>query len=99
MELAARDPWRHRSEIITGPDGLLKPDWRALVIKYQERVMVGSDPVWPVEQLEAWDEPDTGWQRLGEFLDYHRGWLAGLPDEVERKVRLDNAKRLFRVTE
>lgn len=97
MELAARDPWRHRSEIITGEDGLLKPDWRALVIKYQERTLTGSDPVWPVEQLDAWDRDDTGWQELGRFLDYHRRWLAGLPPEVAQKVRLDNARRLFRL--
>jgi predicted TIM-barrel fold metal-dependent hydrolase len=96
MELAARDPWRHRSEIITGDDGLLKPDWRALVTKYQDRTLTGSDPVWPVEQLDAWDRDDTGWQELGRFLEYHRGWLAGLPPEVAQKIRLDNAKRLFR---
>lgn len=96
-ELAARDPWRHRSEIITGDDGLLKPDWRALVLKYPDRFLVGSDPVWPVEQLDAWDRDDTGWQELGRFLDYHRTWLAGLPSEAAQKIRLDNARRLFRL--
>lgn len=99
MELAARDPWRHRSVVITGTDGLLKPDWRALLIKYQERVMVGSDPVWPVDRLGAWDEPDSGWERVSDFLDYHRDWLAGLPPDVERKIRIDNARHLFRVAD
>ena len=98
MELAARDPRRHRSENISGADGQLKPDWRALVLKHQDRVLVGSDPVWPVEQLDAWDQDDTGWQELGRFLDYHRGWLAGLPPAAAQKIRLDNARRLFKLT-
>jgi predicted TIM-barrel fold metal-dependent hydrolase len=99
MELAARDPWRHRSEIISGADGLLKPDWRALVLKHQDRVLVGSDPVWPVEQLDAWDQDDSGWQEIGRFLGYHRGWLAGLPPAAAQKIRLDNARRLFGLKE
>lgn len=95
MELAARDPWRHRSERITDDAGQLKPDWRALVIRHADRTLVGSDPVWPVEQLDSWDEPDSGWDHVGRFLDYHRQWLAGLPADVERKVRIDNARRLL----
>jgi len=97
MELAARDPWRHRSESITDAAGQLKPDWRTLVIRHQDRVMIGSDPVWPVEQLEAWDQPDTGWEKVSDFLDYHRSWLRQLPEDVARKIRLDNARRYFRV--
>jgi hypothetical protein len=99
MELAARDPWRHRADPITGADGLLKPAWRTLVLKYQGRVMVGSDPVWPVEQLEAWDQDDTGWQQIDRFLAWHRTWLAGLPPKVSQKIRLDNARRLFRIAD
>lgn len=95
MELAARDPWRHRSESISGDDGLLKPDWRALVLRYQDRTLIGSDPVWPVEQLDSWDEPDSGWDHIGEFLDFHRHWLAALPPAVAQKIRLDNARQLF----
>lgn len=96
-ELAARDPWRHLSEAITDADGLLKPDWRALVLKYQDRFLVGSDPVWPVDRMDTWDENDSGWQQVGRFLDFHRAWLAGLPPEAARKIRLDNARRLFRL--
>lgn len=95
MELAARDPWRHRSEVITDKHGELKADWRALLLKYPDRVMVGSDPVWPVEQLEAWDASDTGWQEVGRFLGYHRSWLSQLPAEAAQKIRIGNAKRFF----
>ncbi len=95
MELAARDPWRHRSEIITDQQGTLRAPWRELILKHQDRVMVGSDPVWPVEQLEAWDQSDTGWQEVGRFLRYHRSWLTQLPPAAAQKIRLDNARAFF----
>jgi hypothetical protein len=57
--------------------------------------MIGSDPVWPVEQLNPWDEPDTGWQELPRFLDFHRQWLSRLPREIADKVRMENAKTFF----
>ena len=94
VELSARDPWRHVARRID-EDGQLKPEWRELVIAYADRFMVGSDPVWPVEQLNPWDEPDTGWQELPRFLEFHRGWLDQLPAEVASKVRLLNAISLF----
>jgi predicted TIM-barrel fold metal-dependent hydrolase len=97
--LAARDPWRFVDYPITSADKRLLPDWRELLLAYPERFMLGSDPVWPVEQLDAWDRDDTGWQELGRFWDYHRHWLTGLPADVARKIRCENAVRLFRRTE
>ncbi|MGB5259241.1 MAG: hypothetical protein WBO34_01825 [Gammaproteobacteria bacterium] len=94
--LAARDPWRFVNNPITDPQGDLLPAWRALLLHYPDRFMVGSDPVWPVDQLDRWDEPDTGWQELGRFWDYHRGWLAQLPDEVALRIACRNAVLLFR---
>lgn len=61
--------------------------------------MIGSDPVWPVEQINPWDEADIGWQELSRFLDFHREWLSHLPDEAARKIRLSNAKSFFSSSE
>ncbi|MEJ2407701.1 MAG: amidohydrolase family protein [Candidatus Thiodiazotropha sp.] len=94
VELSARDPWRHVARRID-EEGKLKPEWRELVLAYADRFMVGSDPVWPVEQLNPWDEPDSGWQELHRFLNFHRQWLSQLPEEVGEKVRLQNAKSFF----
>ena len=44
VELSPRDPWRHLARRID-EDGQLKPEWRALVIAYADRFMVGSDPI------------------------------------------------------
>lgn len=95
MDLSARDPWRFVRFPITDPEGQLLPDWESLVLRYPERFVVGSDAVWPVERLDAWDQPDTGWEHIGRFLDFHRRWASFLPPEVERKILLDNALAVY----
>jgi hypothetical protein len=94
-ELSARDPWRYINNPVTGEDGRLLPEWRRLVERYPDRFLVGSDPVWPVERLDSWDEADSGWQQYGRFVEFHRTWLSALPPELEEKLRLTNALRLF----
>jgi len=94
--LAARDPWRFVNNPITDADGRLLPDWRTLLLQYPERFMLGSDPVWPVDRMDQWDEPDTGWQELGRFWEFHRGWLQQLPHGIARKISCENAVTFFR---
>ncbi len=93
--LGARDPWRFVDNPITDADGRLLPGWRALLLQYPERFMVGSDTVWPVDQLDSWDKADSGWQELGRFWTFHRSWLAQLPREVARRIGCVNAVSLF----
>jgi len=94
-ELSARDPWRYVDNPITDKDGQLLPAWRQLIERYPDRFLVGSDPVWPVERLDSWDEADSGWQQYGRFVDFHRTWLKALPPALAEKLRLTNALRLF----
>ncbi len=94
-ELSARDPWRHLANPIADEQRRLLPAWRDLVIRYADRFMIGSDPVWPVDQLNPWDEPDTGWQELPRFLGFHRTWLAQLPAREAHAIRWENARRFF----
>ncbi len=94
-ELSARDPWRYVDTPITDTDGRLLPEWRQLIERYPDRFLVGSDPVWPVERLDSWDQADSGWQQYDRFLDFHRTWLKALPPELEEKLRLTNALGLF----
>jgi hypothetical protein len=96
VELSARDPWRYvNNPIADSGTGRLLPAWERLVLEYAERFLVGSDPVWPVEQIDAWNQDDTGWQELGRFLDFHRRWLAFLPPRERRLVSSENARKLF----
>lgn len=93
--MGARDPWRFVGNPHTDESGTLLPAWRDLFLKYPHRFMVGSDTVWPVDQMDRWDEPDTGWQELGRFWTFHRSWLAQLPEDVAAKLARENAAALF----
>ena len=72
MDLSARDPWRFVRLPIAADDGRLLPDWETLVLDYPDRFIIGSDAVWPVDRLDAWDRADTGWEHIGGFIDFHR---------------------------
>jgi predicted TIM-barrel fold metal-dependent hydrolase len=96
-ELSARDTERYYDSQIVDADGRLLPDWERLVLKYQDRFMTGSDPVWPVDARHYWDYEDTGWDRIGRYLDFHRRWISFLPEAVGAKIRLGNALRFYRV--
>lgn len=95
IELSARDPWRFINNPITDQHRTLLPPWRKLIEKFSRRFMIGSDPVWPVEKLDGWEEPDTGWQQYSRFIGFHRDWLNKLSPELEQKLRLDNALEFF----
>ena len=97
VELSARDPWRHIANRITDENGRLLRPWRDLILGYSQRFMIGSDPVWPVDRLNPWDEPDSGWQELHRFLDFHRSWLAELPAQAALDIGRENARRFFRM--
>ena len=93
IEFSARDPWRFDG--LAGDDGKLLPDWRALVIDHPDRFVTGTDPVWRVTRTQSWDQPDDGWDYFEQLLEWHRNWLADLPEPVRRKVSVENARRLF----
>ena len=95
VELSARDPWRHRRNPIVDDSGVLLPQWHALITNHAERFMVGSDPVWPVDRLNPWDEPDSGWVELPRFVGFHRSWLQQLPADQATAIRWGNAQRFF----
>ena len=95
IELSARDPWRYNT--LVDDKGMLPVAWRTLIIKYPDRFMTGSDPVWGVTKTQRWDEPDEGWDHLHELIEFHRRWMTELPADVEKKVRLTNALEFFKV--
>lgn len=98
-ELSARDPLRYVDSKITDEKGVLLSEWKSLILDYSDRLMLGSDPVWPVEQLNPWDEPDTGWDQIENFWAAHEGWLAQLPEKIAGDIRLNNAKKFFKITD
>jgi predicted TIM-barrel fold metal-dependent hydrolase len=87
-ELMARFP-RLMGELsyrpgLTCDDGQLCPDWRALILKYPDRFLIGSD-TWINQR----------WLYYDGLMQAYRTWLGGLPPEVARAVGWDNGARLF----
>lgn len=71
---------------LTCGDGQLCTDWRALLIKYPDRFMIGSD-TWVNQR----------WLYYGELMQGYRTWLGGLPADVARRIAWDNGARTFGV--
>ena len=69
---------------ITGGDGALTAEWRALFAKYSDRFFLGSD-TWINERWLSYDAIMRG----------YRAWLAQLPQEQARRIASGNAERLF----
>lgn len=96
VEFSARDSLRYIDSPIVDDKGKLLPGWLVLIKRYPKRFMIGSDPVWPVDNRHQWDTPDTGWLKVGEYLAFHRTWLNYLPDQLANRIRLENALEFFR---
>lgn len=95
IDMSARDHMRYgQTNPIVGDDGHLLPGWNELILAFQDRVLVGSDPYY-YEGDATWDTPNTGWNFVTEIISFHRRWLAALPREIQVKLTLDNALNLF----
>ena len=71
---------------LTCDAGKLCPEWRALLLKYPGRFMIGSD-TWVNQR----------WQYYDELMKGYRSWLGDLPPDVARKIAWDNGAGLFGV--
>ena len=89
-EVSVRDPWRY--DTLVDENNNLLPGWRELFIKYQNRFMTGTDPVWNVTRGQRWAQADEGWDHYNKLAEFHRSWMKQLPAEVEVKIRLRNAE-------
>ncbi|MES2938163.1 MAG: amidohydrolase [Pseudomonadota bacterium] len=71
---------------LTCEGGKLCPEWRALLAKYPNRFMVGSD-TWVNQR----------WQYYDDTMKGYRAWLGELPPALARRIAWDNAAELFGV--
>jgi hypothetical protein len=69
---------------LTCEGGMLCPEWRALILKYPDRFLVGSD-TWVNQRWSAYDE----------IMGAYRRWLGELPPEVAQRIAWGNAAGLF----
>lgn len=94
IDFAARDPWRYDG--ISKDDYTLLPEWKTLVLKYPERFITGTDPVWKVTRWSTWDTGDEGWTHYKKLYDYHWAWLNDLPEDVRKKIAWENTQTLLK---
>lgn len=71
---------------LTCEDGKLCPAWRALLLKYPGRFMIGSD-TWVNQR----------WLYYDDLMKGYRAWLGDLPANVARGIAWDNGAGLFGV--
>ncbi len=69
---------------LTCDDGQLCAEWRALMVKYPQRFLIGSD-TWVNQRWSSYDA----------LMQGYRVWLGGLPAEVARRIAWDNGAALF----
>lgn len=69
---------------LTCDGGKLCPEWRALMLKYPDRFLVGSD-TWVNQRWSAYDEIMRG----------YRTWLGDLPPDVAQRIAWGNAAAIF----
>jgi hypothetical protein len=73
---------------LTCEGGKLCPDWRALLLKYPGRFLIGSD-TWVNQR----------WADYDNLMKGYRVWLGELPAETARRIAWDNGARLFGVSD
>jgi hypothetical protein len=71
---------------LTCDGGKLCPEWRALLLKYPTRFLIGSD-TWVNQR----------WQYYDELMKGYRTWLGDLPHDAARRIAWDNGAQLFEV--
>lgn len=65
-------------------DGQLCPAWRALMLKYPQRFLIGSD-TWVNQRWSSYDA----------LMQGYRTWLGGLPADVARQIAWGNGAAIF----
>jgi hypothetical protein len=73
------------------PQGKLDPKWRALLLKYSDRFMVGTD-TWTVGGSFNGNER---WDTYGEIVGGIRVWLDQLPPDVREGIAFRNGERFL----
>lgn len=67
---------------------VLCPPWRALLLEFPDRFLVGSD-TWINQR----------WQYYGAIMAEYRAWLGELPPVVAHKIAWGNGARLFGIAQ
>jgi len=97
VEFSARDHLKSVGGIpVADNDGNLAKGWLPLMQRYPNKFMIGSDPIWPIKEIDSWHTDDTGWHKIDEVYTFHRRWLNRLPADLANKLRYQNALKVLK---
>ncbi len=74
---------RFSDNLPLGEDGRLRPDWKALLTRHADRILIGTDYV----KYRS--------DHVPKLLDYYRKVLGFLPRDAAEKIAYRNFERLF----
>ncbi len=74
----------HRRSV--APRGKLDPAWKALMLKYPDRVLVGSGTY-----------SSAYWHKFRTYMSEYRDWLVDLPADVAANIAYRNGLALFEI--
>lgn len=74
----------HRLSV--APNGTLNPEWRKLILRHPDRVLLGSGTY-----------TSDYWHKFRTYLGDYRSWLEELPPEVAEKIAYRNGLTLFEI--
>ena len=66
----------------------IRPDWRALFVRHQDRFMIGTDTY-----------INLAWAEYGEIVAAHHRWLSRLPRAIAENIAWRNAKSFFSLSD
>ena len=75
-----------------GPDGRLKPEWRALFINYRNRFVMQSDAFYQLP-------PPLKARGTKDALELGRELLSQLPEDIARAIAYENTRRVYNLKE
>lgn len=67
--------------------GLIKEDWRELLIKYQDRLLFATDA-----------HKKFRWKKYTKVIKEYRNHISQLPKEVVDKISFQNAEKLYKIS-
>jgi predicted TIM-barrel fold metal-dependent hydrolase len=84
-DLSARTPWIGPGTVLLRSDGVLAPEWAAVLSEFADRFLVGLDLFVPAHYVPSY---------VTQLVEYYRGVLGQLDPGVAALIAHANAERL-----
>ncbi|MDP8922858.1 MAG: amidohydrolase, partial [Chloroflexota bacterium] len=84
-DLSARTPWIGPGTVLLRPNGVLAPEWAAVLREFADRFVIGLDLFAPAHYQQGY---------VSRMVDYYRGLLGQVEPDVAALIGHGNAERI-----